>query len=270
MVIVHGSGTSDRSNAWTTAYANGLVARGIAVLHPDKRGSGKSTGTWQTADFLVLADDAVAGVEWLRGHPRAAAGNVGVIGFSQGGHVVPAAAARSEHVAFVIDVSGSTVPIHEQVSDEVTLMAERAGLSSDELAIVANVQKLGMRYAHSGEGWDGYATALAAAKSGRLGGMEVIEGFPTKPDAPAWRFARLVGEFDPMDYWKQVKVPVVFVYGGRDTQVRVAKSVRRILDLLDPLELNYTLMVFGHNGHALYREDQLDLLARWIKSGGQT
>ena len=65
VVLVHGSGTSDRSNPWTLAYANALVGQGIVVLHPDKRGSGESAGEWRTASFDVLARDVVAAVDLL-------------------------------------------------------------------------------------------------------------------------------------------------------------------------------------------------------------
>src|SRR5262245_12024378 len=54
VVIAHGSGSSDRSNAWTAAYARDLAARGVAVLHPDKRGSGKSGGDWRDATIETL------------------------------------------------------------------------------------------------------------------------------------------------------------------------------------------------------------------------
>jgi pimeloyl-ACP methyl ester carboxylesterase len=110
---------------------------------------------------------------------------------------------------------------------------------------------------------------LAEAKGGRLKGKEAVGGFPTERDAPPWAFLRAIGDFDPMEHWKQVKVPIVFVYGGHDTQIRVTKSVRRIFDMLDPLNLNYTLIVSHKNRHALYRDDQLEFLAKWIQDGGR-
>jgi dipeptidyl aminopeptidase/acylaminoacyl peptidase len=35
VVVIHGSGPSKRLNAWTSAYVNALVQRGVAVLYPD-------------------------------------------------------------------------------------------------------------------------------------------------------------------------------------------------------------------------------------------
>jgi dipeptidyl aminopeptidase/acylaminoacyl peptidase len=65
-VIIQGSGSSDRTNQWARAIAEVLVNKGTVVLLTDKRGSGKSEGNWQTADFNDLAADAIAGVQYLR------------------------------------------------------------------------------------------------------------------------------------------------------------------------------------------------------------
>jgi alpha/beta superfamily hydrolase len=48
-VLLQGSGTSDRSNAWARSIAETLVSQGVAVLLTDKRGSGQSQGNWRTS-----------------------------------------------------------------------------------------------------------------------------------------------------------------------------------------------------------------------------
>jgi pimeloyl-ACP methyl ester carboxylesterase len=268
VVLVHGSGASDRSNPWTSAYAEALVARGVAVLYPDKRGSGESEGDWHTASLLDLADDAVAAATRLGSHPGVDGSNVGLIGFSQGGDVVPAAAARDPTIAFVIDVSGSVVPMLEQVGDEVLIAAEQEGLGEKDQARIERIHEQSVRYVRTGSGWDAYEEALRDAKEAGLAGRDVVERFPTDPHDPLWDFARRIGDFDPMDYWPSLRIPVLFVYGGHDTRLRVSKSVARIQAELDPAGANYTLLLFGLNGHALIRDDQLDLIVRWIRDRG--
>ncbi|MBZ0267660.1 alpha/beta fold hydrolase [bacterium] len=268
VVIVHGSGTSDRSNAWTTAYADAFVARGIAVLHPDKRGSGESGGDWHDATLPDLADDALAGLDRLRAHPSVDATRVGLIGFSQGGDVVPLAAAHSETVAFVIDVSGSVVPMAEQIEDELRMMGRREGLDDATLDEVSGIHRAAMRFVRTGDGWDDYAAALRKAKAGALAGTEVAGGFPTERDAAIWGFVRKIASFDPLPYWKRVSVPVLFLYGGNDGNVDTAKSRRVIDEELAPAGLSYSVLFFRNNGHALFREDAMDFLARWIEDGG--
>lgn len=113
-VIVQGSGPSDRTNAWARAIAEEFVCNGVAVLLTDKRGGGASGGDWRRASFEDLARDAVAGVRTLRGRREILADRVGLIGLSQGGWVVPLAAARSGTVAFVVNISGAAVSFAEQ------------------------------------------------------------------------------------------------------------------------------------------------------------
>lgn len=268
VVIVHGSGSSDRSNPWTSAYATAFVERGVAVLHPDKRGSGASGGDWREATFADLAGDALAGVEVLRAHPRIDSARVGVIGFSQGGHIVPLAATRSPDIAFVINVSGSVVPIMEQIGDEVRQMGEREGLAEDELGALEALHGRAVRYALSGEGWDAYTAALTEAKDRAMGGTDAVGGFPATPDSPAWAFLRTIGDFDPLPYWREVGVPALFLYGGRDENVDVFKSADLIEEELTPAGLAYSLLLFRNNRHALFRDDAMDFIARWVHDGG--
>lgn len=268
VVIVHGSGSSDRANPWTSAYATALVERGVAVLHPDKRGSGASGGDWREATFADLAGDALAGVGALGEHPRVDGARVGLIGFSQGGHIVPLAATRSPDVAFVVNVSGSVVPIMEQIGDEVLRMGEREGLTEDELGALRALHERAVRYALSGEGWDAYAAALAEAEGGSLGGSDAVGGFPAAPDSPTWAFLRTIGDFDPLPYWREVGVPALFLYGGRDENVDVFKSAGVVEEELTAAGLAYGLLLFRNNGHALFRDDAMDFIARWVHDGG--
>jgi pimeloyl-ACP methyl ester carboxylesterase len=267
-VLVHGSGASDRSNPWTSAWEDALVERGIAVLHPDKRGSGESEGDWRSASLLDLAGDAAAAAAALRAHPGVDPTDVGLIGFSQGGHVVPAAAAADPEIAFAVSVSGSVVPMYDQIGDEVLLSGERDGLTDEELARVAEIHEASLRYIRNGEAWDAYAAALQAAKDSGLAGREVVERFPTDPDDTVWAHVRALGDLDPMSYWTRLEIPVLFAYGGRDERIRVAKSTARIHAELDPAGANYVLLVCGPNGHGHVRDDQLDFLARWIRDRG--
>ncbi len=268
VAIIHGSGSSDRSNPWTSAYASALVERGIAVLHPDKRGSGKSGGDWREASFSELADDAVAAMDLLRTDVLVDSTRVGLIGFSQGGHVAPVAATRYSAACFVINVSGSVVPIFEQIWDELRKMGEREDLSVEALRTLQMLHDRAVDYALTRESWTAYSTTLAEAKRGTLGETDVVEGFPTTPNSGAWDFLRTIGNFDPLPYWREVNVPTLFLYGGRDENVDVFKSADIIEESLTSAGLPYDLLLFRNNGHALFREDAMDFIARWIHDGG--
>ncbi|WP_235297685.1 alpha/beta hydrolase family protein [Portibacter marinus] len=268
VVIVHGSGSSSRDNLWTSAYAESLIKRGIAVLYPDKRGSGKTTGNWVTSDFTELSEDAIAGVHYLKGISGVDTSRIGVIGFSQGGHIVPLAASISTDIKFVVSVSASVVPMVEQMMDEVELMAEKEGLNRLEIEKVNEINQLAINAALNDTDGQDYIDALNKAKNGALKGKRVVEGFPTDLNQPAKTFIKTIGNYDPMPYWMEVNIPILFVYGGKDENIRISKSINLIEKSLSQRDSNYSLLLFNKNGHALYREDLLDFMARWIFDKG--
>jgi pimeloyl-ACP methyl ester carboxylesterase len=266
VVIVHGSGTSDRSNPWTAAYAKDLVARGIAVLYPDKRGSGKSGGDWKTASFEELAADAAAGVARLAEEPEIDRARLGVIGFSQGGAVAAIVAATCPDCRFVITISGSTVPLLDQVVDEIAIGAERAGhpLTPGELLLVKELHREAFRFASTGQGFDELQSHLTQSRAQSPALREALTGFPPNRDHWIWGFMKSVGAFDPLPYWQKSKLPAVLVFGGQDTQVRSRDSEKRLLDTLGDEPRQLSILHFQKNAHALHRDDLLDFLARFI------
>jgi len=116
VVLVHASGAADREQI--LPFARFLVRRGMAVLGYDKRGVGSSTGDWNTASFDDLAGDVVAAVEYLRTRQDIDGTEIGLLGWSQAGWVMPLAAVRVKDLAFLISVSGAGVTAAETTIDQ--------------------------------------------------------------------------------------------------------------------------------------------------------
>jgi dipeptidyl aminopeptidase/acylaminoacyl peptidase len=236
-VMIHGSGRSDRDNFWYMSIAHGLASNGIAVLLPDKRGSGKSGGHWETASLQTLAGDTAAAIEAVRREPDIGGERVGVLGISQGGHIAPMVPALAKDVAFVVNVSGAAVPFTEQLQHE-TRMTLRQGR------------------------WPGFLHPL----------IRPVAAMVARRRQSAWW--ALNGESDPIPYWKALQVPGLIVYGAEDEydNVPVERSVR-LLQQADETgaAAGLTIIVFKDSGHALYapgttrvRDDFLARLTEWI------
>lgn len=67
-----------------------------------------------------------------------------------------------------------------------------------------------------------------------------------------------------MPYWRDVDIPALFIYGGRDENVDVYKSVDIMEESLTPAGLSYSLLLFRNNDHALFREDAIQFIDRWM------
>ena len=117
IVMGHGSGPVTRQQL--VSLALGFVQAGFAVLRYDKRGVGQSGGVYEVAGnvpnservFPILADDMLAGVEFLKTRSEIDPSRIGLFGVSQAGWIIPLAASRSSDVKFMILVVGPTVSV---------------------------------------------------------------------------------------------------------------------------------------------------------------
>ena len=263
-VIIQGSGSSDRTNQWARAIAEVLVNKGTAVLLTDKRGSGKSEGNWQTADFNDLAADAIAGVQYLRARNEIDSEKVGLVGLSQGGWIAPLAAARSKQVAFVIAISGASVSFAEQSFTEMANTARQAGLNEKQVREVLELNRAVAEYLTTGD-WQTYSEHRETALKSEWG--RIAAGFPGTPDLPIWTFLRGVAAYDPLPYWLQLTKPVLIIYGEKDEQdnVPVAESVRRLQHTFAIVRKeNYRIVVIPNAGHALIDTERHELMPAFV------
>ncbi len=244
-VIIHGSGTSRRDNAWYLTLSNYLQQNGVVVLLPDKRGSEQSQGDWHTSSLEDLAADTIAAIEFLKQQDEVAISEIGIIGMSQGGHIAPLAADRSPDVAFVVSVVGGAGPLRQALQFEENHNLRQMGF----LPGVSNV-----------------VAYLSTSYLVNVGQKD---------------FWNAIGDVDPLPYWQKLEVPALALYGSEDTNTDTAKNAARLRSLKKP---NLEVVVYDDSGHALedppgqgnriFREDALrkirDFIQAATKSTGAT
>lgn len=207
VVLVHGSGPQDRDETvgGTRVFqdlAQGLASRGIAVLRYEKRTKVFQKELAGTRDMTVndeVVDDAVAAVAVLRAAPGVDAAKVFVAGHSLGGLLAPRIAARSGRVAGVVLLAAPSRPMSEVVQDQIAALSGPGAPDAQQAAVPALRRE---------------AEALAELYAGR---------------PPASPGATIFGA--PPAYWLELKaltpartvadlrIPVLVLQGGRDTQV---------------------------------------------------
>ena len=236
-VIIHGSGTSQRDSFWYLTLTQYLQESGIAVLLPDKRGSEQSEGNWHTASFQDLATDTRAGTAFLRAQVELPVSDIGIVGMSQGGHIAPIVASESSDIAFLVNVVGGSVPMHDLLLYEENHNLRQYGV----LPGISNVLA--------------YATSFLVRTVG---------------DGAFWH---AIGNFDPIPYWASVTIRSLVLYGEDDTNVPTAESAARLRSLGKP---NIEVRVYERSGHPLedpegegnsvFREDALEDVRDFIYS----
>jgi dienelactone hydrolase len=228
LVCIHGSGPVDR-----TAYESKaiyLAQHGVAALIYDKRGTGHSSGDWQTAGPSDLASDALAGIALLRSRSDIDPRHVGAEGFSQGGWIAPLAAGLSPEVAFVVVGSAAGLTPAEQSVYDVTHRLEAAGFDS---IAVRRASALRRRLYQSGRDKllrQAVAAEFAAAHTELWFPVAELP-YPIDSTTPhAGQIALL--ELEPRHLWEQVRVPVLAYWGDRDPRLPVDSSVGTITGAL--------------------------------------
>jgi len=224
VVFLHGSGAEGR---WASRYlGTQLALHGVAALIFDKRGVGSSTGDWRRASLDDLIGDGVAAVARLLEEPRIDRGRIGIHGHSQGGTLAPAVAARSPSVAFVVGSAAAGLPL-DSVEIFSILNAVQPG--------IATAEDSGDATAYVGElvavAYHGRSRTLLDSLVARLRDRPWF--FEPPPPADAyWSFSREFARYQPLDWWVQVRAPVLLVYGAADRRVPAAESAERIASVV--------------------------------------
>ena len=185
IILVHGSGPANRESM--LPFARFLIRHGVSVLGYDKRGVGGSTGSWNTASFDDLAGDVVAAFEYLKTRSDVDSRQIGLLGVSQAGWIMPLAAVRAKDLAFLISISGAGVPAAETAIDHATNEMRSSGMSPSLVEQIVGLMKLQYEFARTGQGWEQY---LATRE--KLGAGRSPEIFPATADHPHWQFIRRV------------------------------------------------------------------------------
>ncbi|UCF98815.1 MAG: alpha/beta fold hydrolase [Spirochaetaceae bacterium] len=207
-VIIHGSGSSKRNSVWYLSVAHHLQTNGIAVILPDKRGCEKSGGEWVGASLEELATDTLSAVNFVKDQQIFEYSTIGLIGFSQGGWIAPVAATESDDISFVVSMSGSALTTDETLIYDVTY-----DIAPYTYTFIAKL--------------------IAPINAKNLKKKEHLSAlYP----------------FDPIPYWKDVRIPVFFAFGENDKRVPVEECIDRLREN----NLNqFRVKVYPDGGHGI-------------------
>jgi len=237
VVMIVGSGSYSYRTSWKPgefpiwkSISEAFLAKGWAVLLLEKKGVNRSGGHWETQTFHDRADDAIAGVRYLRSRPDIDPARVGVCGHSQGGWIAQLAAAEDpEEIAFVVSLAGPNVSVKRQIMDDLENEWRCAGLDEDKIA--SKSLRLQTRL-------DAYGTLSSVVRIGAL--SRILDYDPRAENVAA-----------------RIRCPILAVYGEYDTLV-LPETNRRLLEegLATGGNTRATIIVIPKGGHGLLRKSQ--------------
>ena len=240
------SGPEDRE--YLLPFAHFLVRRGVAVLGYDKRGVGGSTGDWKTESFDDLASDAMAAYAYLRTRPEIDRSQIGLLGLSQAGWVMPLAAVRAQGVAFLISISGAGVSPAETTIDEAHGEMAATHTPPGIIEQVVTMMKLQYAYAQTGQGWNEYIASRAKLVE-RMGKAPAT--IPGTQDDPYWKTIRALYLYDPGPTLRRFQTPTLALFGERDDNIVAEKNRVMGICLKAAGNRDYSLRILRSADHVM-------------------
>ncbi len=228
VVVFHAAGGGTRSFHAYQHLATALPAAGIAVLIFDRRGSGSSTGDFNTATFQDLAADGIAGVELLKSRRDIDPERIGVWGVSQGGWLGPLAATMSRDIAFVVSVSGPGVSPAGQMDYAAATALRAAGHPPEIIDRALRIRAVVNDYYRGRATRTDAEKAIATIRHEPWFSQVFLPGrgdLPAEPRLTKW-YAEM--DYDPLAALARVRVPIAFFFAQADPWVPVEESIANI------------------------------------------
>jgi hypothetical protein len=282
-VLVHGS---ERDSAILFNRMQHLLpASGIGVFVYDKRGTGKSQGSY-SQDFHLLSDDAAAAMRKARELAGALASEVGFEGGSQAGWIEPLAAGKANADFVVVGYGLAESPLAED-REEVFDDLRTAGYGADVIAKAREITDATGRVMASDfkEGFDGLDAVRAKYEKepwyAKING-EFSGDFLRTPN---W-LIKIIGpfldvgtswEYDPVPALRAYEKPHLWILAGRDSSAPSANTLR-ILREVQASRPNLDVVMFptadhgiiefeeknGEREHTRFSAGYFRLIADWI------
>jgi uncharacterized protein len=235
-----------------------LPANGVGVFVFDKRGTGKSQGTY-SQNFHWLADDMAAALTTARKTAGDLANEVGFQGGSQAGWILPLAAGKGK-TDFVVVGFGLAESVLAEDREEVFDDLRAAGYGDDVIAKAREITDatgkiMLSRFKDGYEGLD-----AVRAKYGKEPWYEKVNGEYTGYllRLPNW-VIQVVGpwidvgtswEYDPLPALQAYQGPHLWVLAGRDSSAPSATTLK-VLREVQATHPNLDIVMFPNADHGI-------------------
>jgi pimeloyl-ACP methyl ester carboxylesterase len=285
VIVLLGSGPETRNGPGYRINAKNMLRHGFAVLIFDKRGSGDSGGDLDTATFADFAADAEAAVRYLASRDDIDGDAIGLLANSESGWYSAEVAADTRKVAFIINRVGPPLPWIDTVSWEVRNEFVDAGIAEADIeSLLAVTERRWRFYAAAGKNPELAAGTERQAIDAEIARLrqsvphadEVLPEKVRDYDPDFYRSYAIDATYDPDIYLRQIDIPLLYVFGGRDVNIPTARSVEYLELLKNDYRGTVDIRVYPKLGHPLatwrgvfhggYPPDYLSFSGEWAQS----
>jgi hypothetical protein len=266
VLLIQGTGPHNRDEEILghkpfRVIADYLSGNGIAVLRVDRRGTGKSGGTFLDLDMDNYVEDALYGIEFLKSYPGIDTNKIGMIGHSLGGFIAAMASARTNDAAFIISCGGPGIWGRDIGYSLNRQWAEISGASAEDLK---EVKRLSYR-------WYDLVTkeSVTPEEEDEFTGIYIRLSYYLNEDlrrlfypgpadkalavfrSPQYQNAL---QIDPHSVWSSVRCPVLAINGDKDFQASADENLTGIENgLIAGKNSDYKIVKLENHNHLFQR-----------------
>ncbi len=268
VILLSGSGPQDRdSNIYGfkpfKRIADHLTKNGIGVFRYDDRGVGESTGSYQQSSRSGHQQDLKAITKELKQHKKIDPENIGLLGHSQGGIIAGAAAAEYPNdISFVVLMAYPTRSLSKIVVEQIKTTLQEQSAPDSLISQQVQLQKSIFDTLRGSRNFDNIQTVLKNQIIEKINELpdrqkesitnpEIYATKQTKQQLQAIQkpsYASFL-DYDPARDLQKISVPVLAVYGKKDTQVLLDKNKSLAEKSLEQSGTDYTIRVFDKANH---------------------
>ncbi|MBO6795074.1 MAG: alpha/beta fold hydrolase [Balneolaceae bacterium] len=271
VIMITGSGAQDRDETILgfkpfKLIAEHLMEEGIASFRYDDRQMGTSTGDFSSATLDDLANDVKAIMDYFQFQSETVFDEFILFGHSQGGIVSTRLAANDDRITAMVLMASTMVPLKDVINEQVIIMQKAAGKTEDDIQPILEFQELAYETARKNEGWDELKVEyqklieneVAKLPENQRQYIVDVESFANAqfsaqvtPLQSAQMRSLLY--YDPVDDLDGLEIPILALFGGKDTQVTPVQNETVFVEVCENDRMNCSNVNFPNANHLFQR-----------------
>lgn len=273
VIMIFGSGQQDRDGTMTpvtnfkpyATLAGSLSTNGIATFRYDDRGVGKSTGNFGNATLDMLTSDVEAIINELKAMPEHNFEQIILFGHSQGGMVAGELAAEYSGIDKVILMASPGVSFKEVLRFQVKQIFESAGIPDSLTSVEIKARERLMKALYKNKNVEQAKAHYQEQLRDRIDILSPPDNNTKNPDSIVKKeVTSLISAYstpqmqsllfyDPADDLHRLDIPVLVLFGDKDTQVTIEMNKAPIKQALESAGVSYQIKTFEDANH-LFQE----------------
>jgi len=243
MIFVHGDGAMPYdAYGYYNSLWRALAKKGIASYSWSKAGVDDSSGNWQNQSMDDRAEEVISAISMLKEYKEINISKVGLIGFSQAGWVLPKVAKKSSLHDIIVLISPAVNWMEQGEFNSRNRLSKR-GFSELEIKNILseNTKQTSLLSKLS------YSEYLLSVKEGSSAISE-----------DRFQFIKLNWQSDSQQELKNIKTPLLAVFGKDDENINITNSINIYKSELVSNNKDMSIKVFDNAQHALLKTEHFE------------